>query len=109
MFAKLENNVGWFLETEEECRNWIMEMVDELPLKRAEIEDIDPNEKGSAQKAQHLSQAFLMAVGSTQGTIAALQRTRKIPTAMADELHMRCLGMLLAKVEDVPLNIGVEG
>jgi len=105
MFAKLEQAPGWFLETDDEAKNWILEMVAELPLKRQLIEAIDPNHKGSALKAQQASQAFLMAAGSVQGAIAAMHKARRIPTALADELQLRVLAALVAKVQEIPVPI----
>jgi hypothetical protein len=109
MFAQLSQEIGWFLESEEECKNWLLEMVDAISLKRAEIEAIDPNQPGSAEKAQRLTQAFLMAAGSAQGTVAALQRTRNIPTALAEELHLRVLASLVAKTQDAHVPIIIPG
>ena len=94
-FHEMASQPHYRLETEQEIRNWVEELVNEAIEVRAKLDLIDKDAPGSAREMRRLNRRYLMKLGSAQGVIMLAHRLQKIPDAMAEELYGKSLATLL--------------
>lgn len=108
-FAEMAGESGYRLDSENEVRNWIVELTEKAEHARAAVTALDPDAKGSARQQRRLERAYTVALGAAQGAIMCAHRLQQIPDAMADELYTRTLVTLLPTVQNVHVPIITGG
>jgi hypothetical protein len=99
-----DDNPGYRIDTEDQARNWVIELVETVKAARRDCNVMYPGDQ--ARTAAHQRKAytaFLMKHGSALGTLMALHRCGKLGDVAYNELRQIAMDTLAATV------VGVAG
>lgn len=86
---------GYRIDTEEQARNWVLELVADVELARAECNVVFPDNR--ARTVEHQRKAyrrFMVKHGGVLGVLMALYRCGKLGDVAYRELRQRALNTL---------------
>lgn len=93
--APTDSATGYRIDTEEQALNWVLELVVDVELARAECNVVFPDDR--ARTVEHQRRAyrrFMIKHGSVLGVLMALHRCGRIGEVAYNELRQRVLNAL---------------
>ncbi len=89
------STVGYRIDTEEQAKNWVLELVQDVELARAECNLVFPDDR--VRTVEHQRKAyrrFMVKHGSVLGVLMALHRCGRIGDVAYSGLRQRALNTL---------------
>lgn len=96
-------NPGYRLETEDQCRNWVLELVDSALKSRALCDVVIPGDRATTVREQQKNYRwFLVKHGSALGALMACHRAGLISDVLYEAMRQKIVKMR------VPTLVGVS-
>lgn len=92
-------NPGYRLETEDQCKNWVLELVREALRHRDLCDVVIPGDMKATVRDQKLNyRSFMVKHGSALGALMALHRTGDVSDVLYEEMRQKITGTLVPTV-----------
>jgi hypothetical protein len=99
-----DDHPGYRIDTEDQARNWILELVDGVKEARLQCDIMFPGDQAATVRHQKKSYAaFMVKHGSALGALMSLHRVGKISDVCYSELRKIVIDTL------IPTVVGVTG
>ncbi len=93
--AYAEDNPGYRIDTEEQARNWVMELVADVEAARFECNvSVPDNSQAQVRSQMRAYRTYMIKHGSALGVIMALHRAGKLGDVAYNELRQRVVNTL---------------
>jgi len=100
--SHIEDHPGYRIDTEEQCRNWILEIVDSVKTARAMCNIVFPGDQAATVAGQRKAYAaFMVKHGSALGALMALHRVGKLSDVAYNDLRQIVIDTLIPTVVGV--------
>lgn len=97
--AKSLSTPGYPIDSKDQAKAWVMELVDLAQQSRLQCNVIVPGDDGATVRQQRKAhRQFLTRYGQAEGALMALHRTRLLDDLLYREMHARCLATLVPTV-----------
>jgi hypothetical protein len=94
-----DDHPGYEITTEQEARNWVIELVDDVESARLSCNVVIPDDQAKTVRHQQRAYTkFMVKHGSALGVVMALHRCRKISDVAYNELRQRVIQTLVPTV-----------
>ena len=94
-----EHHPGYRIDTEEQAKNWIIELVADVELARDDCNVVFPDNQSRTIEHQRRShRRFLVKHGGALGVLMALHRCGKLSDVAYNELRQKVLSTLAPRV-----------